>query len=209
MAKAKKKVKKKAVKDKAISKHKPPNPVRVHFGPRKRVEPEKPAEQAPAKQKITPYPQAGKKVQEFEDTLDKQLAGDTAPPKRPVGRPPKEQEPEPSGLPIDIVAGVIKIPFELWAIGQDVKELALTEPEAKQIAEPARQLLEYYLPKIPVIVYAWVSLSVSSFWVMRTRLLLIQELKKQREKQQPPRPAAPAQPGVTTSFPEGTETVRV
>lgn len=192
---------KKKTKKKTKKKVKPAKPVRIHFGPRKKDEPEKP--------KVTPYPQAGAKVQEFEDVLDKQLAGDTAPPKRPVGRPRNEPEPEQPELTLDVVAGVIKIPFELWAIGQDVKKLALTDEEAKQMAEPARQLLEYYLPKIPVIAYAWISLSVSSFWVMRTRLLLIREIRKQREKQQPPRPAAPAQPGVVTKFPSETKTEKV
>lgn len=175
----------------------------------KSVKTKKPADPAPAKPKITPYPQAGVKVQEFEDVLDRQFAGDTTPPKRPVGRPPRPPEPEQPELTIDIVAGVIKIPFELWAIGQDVKELALTDEESKQMAEPARQLLEHYLPMIPPIAYAWIGLSVSSFWVMRTRLLLIQELRKQREKQQPDRPVEPASPGVTTKFPKEIKTDKV
>lgn len=185
---AKKKVKKKVVKSKKKSV--------------KSVKPETPAEPAPAQPKITPYPQAGPKVQEFEDLLDKQLAGDTGPPKpkRGPGRPPnvKTPEPEQPELTIDVVAGVVKIPFELWSISQSVKSLALTDEEAKQIAEPARQLLEYYLPQIPVIAYAWISLSVSTFWVMQTRIRTIQELKKHRERLQKPKPAEPAQPGVTT-----------
>lgn len=195
MAKARKKVKKKIVASKK-------KPVRIHFGPRKKDEPEKPA--AP---KITPYPEGGAKVQEFEDRLDAQLAGgEPAAPKRGPGRPPKEkpQEPEQPELTIDVVAGVIKIPFELWSIGQSVKSLALTDEEARRIAEPARQLLEHYLPMIPPIAYAWVSMSVSTFWVMQTRLRTIQEIKKHRERiQQDSRPAEPAQPGVTTKFPEG------
>lgn len=171
---------------------------------------EKSTEPTSAKPEIRPYPEAGPKVQEFEDRLDAQLAGNGAPTtKRPVGRPPKPPEPELPELTIDIVAGVVKIPFELWSIGQDVKGLALTDEEAKQMAEPLRQLLEHYLPMIPPIAYAWVSLSVSSFWVMRTRLLLIQEIKKQREKQQAPGPAAPAQPGVVTKFPAEVKTKKV
>jgi len=195
---AKKEVKKKVVKSKKK--------------PAKTVKPKKTTEPQPTKPEITPYPKAGPKVQEFEDLLDARLAGDTSPaPKRGPGRPPKEksQEPEQPELTIDVVAGVIKIPFELWAIGQDVKHLALTEDEAKRMAEPAMQLLEYYLPKIPVIAYAWISMSVSTFWVMRTRLLLIQEIKKQRQKQQPARPPEPAQPGVTTTFPSETKTEKV
>lgn len=197
MVKKTKKKNKKVVKKKVVKKIKTVSkPVRVHFGP-----PEKPSE-IPAKPKITPYPEAGAKVQEFEDTLDSQLAGDTRPPKRPVGRPPNPPEPESPELTIDIVAGVIKIPFELWAISQNIKSLALTDEEAKQIAEPARQLLEYYLPKIPVIAYAWLSVSVSTFWVMRPRLFTIKEMREHLKRiQQDSRPAAPAQPGVVTKFP--------
>ena len=113
MPKSKKKVKKKAVKSKKQS--------------AKSIE--KPAEPAPAKLKLVPYPEAGAKVQEFEDLLDKQLAGDAGPPKpkRGPGRPPKEKIPEPEQpeLTIDVVAGVIKIPFELWSISQSVKSLVL------------------------------------------------------------------------------------
>lgn len=131
--------------------------------------------------KVVPYPTAGPKVTEFEQKLDEQLAGGE--PKRKPGRPRTRPEvtPEPEGLPIDVVAGTLKLPFELWSIGQGVKELALDDKEARQLAEPVKQLLDYYLPQIPAIAYAWISLSVSSFWIMRTRLLLIAEIKKQKE----------------------------
>lgn len=163
---------------------------------------------------IVPAPTAGKKVQDFEDILDKQLAGDMGPPKRPVGRPPKEKdvEPEQPELTIDIVAGVVKIPFELWSISQSVKSLALSDDEAKNIAEPARQLLEHYLPQIPVIAYAWISMSVSVFWVMQSRLRTIQEIRLHRERieqENQPAPTAPAQPGVSTKFPERSEPVKL
>lgn len=199
MSKANKKVKKKAIKNKKKS-------AKSVFDSQKALERYKEAErnrEKVAEPKITTHPTAGPKITEFEDLLDRQLAGDTGPPKskRGPGRPPKEPEPEPPELTIDIVAGVVRIPFELWAIGQDVKSLALSDEEAKQMAGPAIQLLEYYLPKIPVIAYAWVSMSVSIFWVMRTRLLLIQEIKKQRQKQQSVKPSEPAQPGVNTKFP--------
>ncbi len=170
-----------------------------------------PAQQEPV---IVPAPTAGKKVQDFEDILDKQLAGDMGPTKRPVGRPPKKEEvePEPPELTIEIVAGVVKIPFELWSISQSVKSLALSDDEAKSIAEPARQLLEHYLPQIPVIAYAWISMSVSVFWVMQSRLRTIQELRKHRErirKETQPAPTAPAQPGVSTKFPEKNTPVKI
>jgi len=186
--KAKKKRKKKTVTKKAV----------------KTVEPEK---QTPlsAEPKLTVYPAAGAKVQDFEDALDKQLAGDAGPsaPKRGPGRPPKEKIPEPAEpqLTIDVVAGIVKIPFELWSISQSVKTLAISDEEAKRIAEPAMQLLEFYLPQIPVIAYAWISMSVSTFWVMQSRLRTIKEVREHKKRTAPPRPAEPAQPGVVTKFP--------
>ena len=192
---SKKKTKKK------VKKAKLKKPVKVEFytKEKKKVKPE-----------VTPYPTAGPKVQEFEDLIDSHLAGDVTPkPKRPVGRPPgkKPQEPEQPELTIDVVAGVIKIPFQLWSISQSVKTLELTDEEAKRIAEPAKQLLEYYLPKIPVIAYAWINFSVSTFWVMQTRLRTIKELKEHRKRiQQNSKPPEPAQPGVTTTFPAEVKT---
>lgn len=166
-----------------------------------------------SKPEITPIPTAGPKVLEFEDNLDRQLAGDKpVEKKRGPGRPPnpqEEPEPESPELTIDVVAGVVKIPFELWSISQDVEFLKLDDKEAQRIAEPAKQLIEHYLPQIPVIVYAWVSLSVSTFWVMRSRLLLIQELRKQKEDKQPARPAPVTQPGVIAKFPDKVEPEKI
>jgi len=163
--------------------------------------------------KITPMPTAGSKVLEFEDNLDRQLAGDRpAEKKRGPGRPPKtpeEPEPEQPELTIDVVAGVVKIPYELWSISQGVDFLKLDDKEAQRIAEPLKQLLEYYFPQIPVIAYAWVSLSVSFFWVMRSRLVFIAELRRQKEAKQPARPAPVTQPGVIAKFPDKVEPEKI
>lgn len=134
-----------------------------------------PTEQIP---KVTPHPTAGPKVTEFEEKLDAQLAGGE--PKRGPGRPPKQPDgpPEPEGLDVGIVARIVKMPFELWAINQKVEELILTESEAKQIAGPVKELLDYYLPQIPAIAYAWIALTVNGFWIMRTRLALIAAIKE-------------------------------
>lgn len=91
------------------------------------------------------------------------------------------QPAEPEGLDVGIVAGVVRMPFELWSIGQEVKELALSDNEAKQLSEPVKQLLDYYLPQIPAIAYAWIALTVNGFWIMRTRLLLIAAIKEQNK----------------------------
>ena len=172
--------------------------------------------------KITPHPTAGPKITEFEEKLDEQLAGDK--PKRGPGRPRKDQPGpiEPEGVGVDIVSGVVKLPFELWAIKEKVEELVLTDAEANQIAEPFKKLLDYYLPQIPEIAYAWIALTVNGFWIMRTRLLLIAAIKESNEQissgaqtadgkdvgQGGPRPpASPA--GQGGKFPQQTETVKV
>ena len=178
----------------------------------KKVVPEKPVVQQEAP-KITPMPIADSKILEFEEVLDRQLAGDKpAEKKRGPGRPPnppKEPEPEPPELTIDVIAGVVKIPFELWGISQGIESLALDDNEAQRIAEPAKQLIEHYLPQVPVIAYAWISVSVSTFWVMRSRLHLLQELRKQKEAKEPARPAPVTQPGVIAKFPDKIEPEKV
>lgn len=131
--------------------------------------------------KVTPYPTAGAKVTDFEQKLDEQLAGGET--QRGPGRPRKqvpEPGPQPEALPVSLIANIIKTPFELWSISQSVKELALDDRESIELAESVKVLLDYYLPKIPPIAYAWISLSVTGFWIMRTRLVLIAELKKQK-----------------------------
>lgn len=152
--------KKKKVKKKKTAKKKPLDPLRQMLP------------------KITPHPTAGPKVTEFEEKLDAQLSGDE--PKRGPGRPRKQQPgpAEPEGLDVGIVSRVVKMPFELWAINQKVEQLALEDKEAAQIAEPVKQLLDYYLPQIPAIAYAWIALTVNSFWIMRTRLLLIKAIQE-------------------------------
>jgi len=204
----KKKSKKKVLKKKKVPRSEP-----VKIASEKKPAETKKPESKPVQPKITPYPQAVKKVTEFETVLDRQLAGDPAPPppKRGPGRPPKGPDPEPPELSIDVVAGVVKIPFELWSISQSVPSLSLTTEEANKIAEPAKQLLEFYLPQIPVIAYAWASFSVSIFWVMQSRLRTIQEIKLQRAKNAKPGPGPtePAQPGVTTTFPKAVKTQKI
>jgi len=140
-----------------------------------------PKEAKEAPPKITPYPTAGPKIQAFENKLDEQLAG--GPQKRGRGRPRKEDIPEQEQPEItkQLIVGAVKMPFELWSIREKVEGLALTEPEAGQLAEPIRLLIEHYLPQIPPIAYAWGSLAVGAFWIMRSRLLLIAAIKEQNE----------------------------
>ncbi len=156
----------------------------------------------PAKWKITPHPTAGPKVEAFEQKLDEQIAGDEIKPKR--GRPRKVIEPEPEAS-LEFVQGALQLPFELWSIGQGVDELALSDVEARQLAEPVKQLLDHYLPSIPAIAYAWCSCAVSIFWIMRPRILKIQDLKKQQSSSEAKggKEAGSGQGGPPTSQPPG------
>lgn len=144
----------------------------------------KAAKITPDKQDVTPYPTAGRKIKDFEDAIDAALGSDHThdEPKRGPGRPKKEQpETETSPAELDqVIRNLIKMPFELWAVTNELPALALSEKEAAQLAGPVRTLLDHYLPKIPVIAYAWVSLSVSTFWIFRPRLIVIAEVKKQK-----------------------------
>lgn len=170
---------------------------------------------------VTPYPEAGPKVVEFERILDEKLeAGEV---KRGRGRPRKDQAPEPAepdNITSELIAGTVKLPFELWSIQQGIEDLGLTDKEARQLATPVKQLLDYYLPKIPPIAYAWLSLSVTTFWIMRSRLLLIAVIKKQNTSStkksvddnsarddQERGPGGPRPP--TDKFPKETKTVKM
>ncbi len=162
----KKKAKKKAIKKKA-KKIKTPT-----------------TEKTPAP-KVVPIPTAGPKVTDFEKELDRQLASD-GPPKRGPGRPRKDQppaEPDRIGPALELVVNFIKLPFELWQIRvPEVPGLALSDKEARQIGQPAKELIEYYMPKVPAIAYAWASLGVTAFWIMRSRMLSIEEVRKEKQQ---------------------------
>jgi len=142
----------------------------------------KKAAKKPAKPKVTPHPTAGPRIIDFERKLQGSIQDDGGIPpdrKRGRGRPPKQLEPEPATIPNVIVKQAIQVPFDLWAISQNLDELKLTDQEARLLADPVKALLDYYAPKVPVIVIAWLSLVVASYSVMRPRLELIAELKKQ------------------------------
>lgn len=126
---------------------------------------------------VTPYPTAGPKVAVFEQKLDEQIAaGDK--PKR--GRPPKPPEPEPAQVSNEIIRQAVQVPFDLWAISQNFKDLKLDDKEAAMLSEPVKTLLDYYLPQLPTIVFAWASLTISVYAVMKPRLEMIAAIKKQK-----------------------------
>jgi len=145
----------------------------------------------PEKQNVVPHPTAGKKVEEFEQKLQAQLdaAGTEEVGKRGRGRPRKDTaaaaEPGPE-LTEELLATALKIPFDVWAFKVGVPELKLDDNEAKVLATPVKDLLDYYLPKLPPIAVAWVSLSFTSYSIMRVRLQVLAEIRKQNTTFSPP-----------------------
>lgn len=141
----------------------------------------KPA-QDPARKKtrpeVVPYPTAGRKVTEFEDRLDAAIAKGEQEPKRGRGRPKKIEEPPPPEIDIKVFASCLQIPFDLWSVSQDAPELKLSMPEAVMLAKPMKQLADYYLPNVPEIAWAWFSLAGVSYTIVKSRLVLIAEIKK-------------------------------
>lgn len=128
---------------------------------------------------VIPYPTAGPKVVDFEEALDRSLGSyniDPGKPKR--GRPRNQPEPEPAPIDAKVIAQAMQIPFDLWAVSQKLDGLKLTDAEAFAIAKPTQQLLDHYLPQIPEIAWAWISLAAVSHSIMKSRLALIAETKR-------------------------------
>lgn len=144
--------------------------------------PKPPTATMPETVKITPAPTAGKKIVDFEQKLDEQIAGPPEPEKRGRGRPRKEAEPEPEISTIDnkIIKDAICIPFDLWARSQKLNGLKLSDEEAQALSEPAKTLLDYYLPEVPAIAYAWGSLAITAYALTSPRLFMIEDERTKR-----------------------------
>lgn len=140
----------------------------------------------------TPYPDSTAPVGDFEKTLDGQLKGadgtDTV--KRGRGRPPKDKVAVPEikkpDVPAKIIEAVLRMPFDLWGTSQKQLKLKLTDDEAKQLTEAVKPLLDYYVPYIPEIGYAWVALVATTYWIARPRFELIAEIKKAKKEKEKP-----------------------
>jgi hypothetical protein len=77
---------------------------------------------------------------------------------------------------------VLKMPFTVWANSVNDAKLLLSDEEAVQLATPITQLVNFYLPKVPPIAYAWTSLVLSAFAVMYPRMLYVKSLNKAKEE---------------------------
>lgn len=71
----------------------------------------------------------------------------------------------------DTLVPVLQIPFKLWSKSQGVKELELGKDDAKELALPVTQLLEFYFPgRIPEIAWVWLMFAGTAYRILEPRL---------------------------------------
>lgn len=76
---------------------------------------------------------------------------------------------------------VLQIPFKTWATAIGVKELELNRDEAKDLALPVTQLLEFYFPgRIPEIAWVWLMMLGSTYRILEPRLELLAKMRKEQ-----------------------------
>lgn len=156
---------------------------------------------------IAPVPTAGKKVLDFEKTLDELIAADAEceqldqeisgisdPSKRTRGRP-RKTEPEPASIlkqkANPLWPPVLKIPFDVWAETEKIEELRITDKEADLLAVPITQLIDYYLPQLPEIAIAWFGLISAGYSVLGPRRQIIIQRRRDQSKSAPGSPVRP------------------
>lgn len=137
--------------------------------------------------RVTPHPTSSRVV-DFEDKLDEQITGGPPEtPKRPRGRPPgPAQAPgseEPGAVPIErkVIADFVKMPFDVWATSQRMKGLLLTDQEVQSLIDPVMILLDYYVPEVPAIAYAWAGFAITAYSVTAPRLRMIEQVREERK----------------------------
>ena len=76
---------------------------------------------------------------------------------------------------------VLQIPFKTWATAVGVKELELNKDEAKDLALPVTQLLEFYFPgRIPEIAWVWLMMLGTTYHILEPRLELLAKMRKEQ-----------------------------
>ncbi len=206
---------------------KKPTPPKAKKKPAKKVPP-KPAKPArglseaptvgassPTPLIMTPMPTAGRVITDFEKALDQTIAEHPQPQHggarpgagrkvKPKAPPPPEVQPvEPAEIS-SAITELLRTPFDLWAAKAKLPELALTNEEAETVTKPVQVLLDFYVPNMRPIDWAWASLVITGIAIMRPRVMLLQRMgpgsgtgpaESQREAQAtPPGPAASASP---------------
>lgn len=81
---------------------------------------------------------------------------------------------------------VLQTPFSLWATSTGVNEMRLSKEDAKKMALPVTQLLEYYFPgQIPEIVWCWLIFAGVVTQVMDPRLHLLKQMRDAKKSGKP------------------------
>ncbi len=164
---------------------------------------------------MTPMPTAGRVVTDFEKALDKTIAEHPQPQHggarpgsgrktKPKAPPPPEVQPVQPAEISSAITELLRTPFDLWAAKAKLPELALTNEEAETVTKPVQVLLDFYVPNMRPIDWAWASLAITGIAIMRPRVMLLQRMgpgpgsgsagSQREEKATPPRPAASASP---------------
>ncbi len=136
----------------------------------------------------SPMPTAGGRVTEFEQKLDEQISEHPKPShggaRSGAGRPPKPDEkpaPESQTVAPEIVTNalceLIRVPFDAWSVRARLPALKLSPAEVDMLMPPVQTLLDYYLPLMKPIDWAWASLGLTAVAVMRPRVMLLQSLQ--------------------------------
>ncbi len=191
---------------------------------------------SPAPVVMSPMPTAGEKVTEFEAALDEQIrkhpqpqhggsrpgSGRKVKPKPP---PAPEIQPVAPGDISSAITELLRAPFDLWALRAKLPQLALTNDEAITLTGPVQVLLDYYVPNMRPIDWAWISLAITGVAIMRPRMILLASIgpdphgsaaqggasqgSQRRANGRPPGSAA-SPPLGATGFPDGSrEPVRL
>jgi hypothetical protein len=81
--------------------------------------------------------------------------------------------------PNETIIPILQMLFDLWAASQNTPELALSKDEAKGVALPITQLLEFYWPgKVPEIIWVWLCLLGSVYGIVIPRVKILSGKKK-------------------------------
>ena len=94
-------------------------------------------------------------------------------------------------MSVDMLAQIWQWPFMLWESKIGVPQLRLTELEALGIAKPSKVLIDYYMPELNPIYFAWGTLIAAVSTVLSSRLILLAEIRKAKQGTKPEPAGAP------------------
>lgn len=148
-----------------------------------------------AKRRRRQAPKPPRDVKAFETTIEElDLGSEQQPGPQQVYVEPSAERTEPAteaaaetltsrgsqSLSLEMLATMWKVPFDWWADQVKVRDLAITQAEARDLARPTQILLEKYLPTMDPTTAAWMALAASIAAIVGSRLLILQAVRAQR-----------------------------